>query len=73
MNSYQLCGRGAREETIFSLDGLVPEALLEDLHPLPLKFGALLRRPRLVAVAAGASRGEELEEDLDARLPDGKI
>ena len=64
MNSYQLCGRGAREKTILRFDGFVPEALLEDLHPLSLKFGALLGRPRLVAVAAGG-RGEELEEDLD--------
>ena len=62
MNSYQLCGRGAREKTILRFDGFVPETLLEDLHPLSLKFGALLGRPRLVAVAG---RGEELEQDLD--------
>ena len=58
----ELGGGGAGEEAVFSLDSLIPEALLEDLDPLPLQLGALLQRPRLVAVAGG---GEELEERLD--------
>ena len=58
----ELRGGGAGEEALLRLEGLVPEALLEDLHPLSLKFGALLGRPRLVAVAG---RGEEFEENLD--------
>ena len=58
----ELGGGGAGEEAVFGLDSLIPEALLEDLDPLPLQLGALLCRPRLVAVAG---RGEELEQDLD--------
>ena len=59
------CGRGAGEEALLRLERLVPEALLEDLHPLSLQFCALLGRPRLVAVAVGGGRGEEFEERLD--------